>query len=143
MFDIFTDVLLWVSGKTGLTAQLIAIIGSLIVLPILTWITKKADFVKYEKWIDILIEKLNKVVYVAVYGGAQAVNDWIIKIPLLGFMWEKWFEPYVIKLVSSLCRLLVRFVMGLAGIISQIALAIAAGFNSRGESLVDKVEGKD
>ena len=67
MFDfpigLLTDILLWISGKTGLTAQVVGIIGTLIVLPVLGWITKKVDFAGYEKALDKLLEAWDNDLY--------------------------------------------------------------------------------
>lgn len=104
----------FLADKTGLTDQVIALIGSAIVLPVLGALTRKIEFAKWEKG-----------VYVTFYNWAQVTNDAILKIPVLGFVWEKWLEPYFIKMLSGLFR-----------IIAQIPMAISAGLNSRGESLV-------
>jgi len=110
------DVVGWVSNQTGLTDKAVSYIGGLIILPILGFITKKLDWAKWER-----------AVYVGVYGFSQKVNDAIVSVPILGMVWEKWLEPYFIKLVAGLFR-----------VIGQIPLATAAGFNSRGESLAGK-----
>ena len=59
------------------------------------------------------------------YGISQKANDLIVGVPGLGYAWEKWIENYFIKQVAGLFR-----------VIGQIPLAIAAGFNSRNESIV-------
>lgn len=140
MFDLIKEITLWIAGKTGLTHELVQLISTLIVLPVLTFLTNKMDFVKMEKSIAETVENWKKLVYVFVYAKAQAFNDLFLKIPALGFIWEKWLEPWVIKIVASLIRILVRLVIGIVEIIKEIPLAIASGLNSRGESLVEEVE---
>jgi len=108
------DIIVWIAGQTGLTEQIVSLIGSFIILPVLAVITKKLDWSKFER-----------ATYVFFYGVSQKANDFIVKIPYLGFVWEKWFENYFLKVVAGLFR-----------VIGQIPLAIAAGFNSRNESLV-------
>ncbi len=110
------DVIGWVSTQTGLTDNVVSYIGAIVIIPILGWITKKLDWPKWER-----------ACYVFFYGVAQKANDLIGGVPGLGYVWEKWLEPYFIKQFAGLFR-----------VIGQIPLAVAAGFNSRGESLVKK-----
>ena len=116
MFDFVTSIVVWISGQTGLTETAVGYLGSLIVIPVLGWITLKLDWSEWEK-----------STYVFFYGISQKTNDAIVSIPVLGFVWEKWLEPYFIKQLAGLFR-----------VIGQIPFAIAAGFNSRGESLVKR-----
>ena len=112
----FQDIIVWISGQTGLTETLVAWIGSAIIVPFLGWLTIKLDWAEMEK-----------ACYVFFYSWSQKVNDLIVSVPYLGTAWETWFEPYFIKQIAGLFR-----------VIAQIPMAIAAGFNSRHESLVKK-----
>jgi len=116
MFDFMKDAVLWISGQTGLTESVVGYVGTIIVVPILGWITKALDWAELER-----------KTYVFFYGISQKANDLIVGVPGLGYAWEKWLEPYFIKQVAGLFR-----------VIAQIPMAIAAGFNSRNESLVSK-----
>lgn len=111
-----SSVLEWISAQTGLTDQVVGWIGTFIVLPVLGWITKNIDW-----------QKAERLVYTKVYDFAQALNDKILTVKGLGYAWENWIEPFVIKAVAGLFR-----------VIGQIPLAFVAGLNSRGESLVKK-----
>jgi len=110
------DIIVWVSGQTGLTETIVGWVGSAIVVPFLGWLTIKLDW-----------SEMEKACYVFFYGIAQKVNDWIVAIPYMGYAWEKWFEPYFIKQIAGAFR-----------VIAQIPMAITAGFNSRHESLVKR-----
>lgn len=110
------DLIIWVSGQTGLTESMVAWIGSSLVIPFLGWLSIKLDWSEWEK-----------ACYVFFYGWAQKFNDLVVSVPYLGYAWEKWFEPYCIKQLAGAFR-----------VIAQIPMAIAAGFNSRHESLVNK-----
>lgn len=110
-----TDAVGWVANQTGLTGDLVGWIGAIVVLPALGWLTKKINFTIYER-----------AVYVGVYGFAQALNDLILDVKFLGVIWEKFLEPFFIKMIGGIFR-----------IVAQIPLAFIAGLNSRGESLVD------
>lgn len=114
--DFLKDMVFWVSAQTGITELMVGWIGTLIVLPMLGWLTKK---IHWDVW--------EKTVYVSFYGWAQWTNDQFLRVPFLGMAWEKWFEPYFIKQLTGAFR-----------VIGQIPFAIVAGLNSRNESLVDK-----
>ena len=110
------DVIVWVSGQTGISEIVLNWVGVTFVFPFLGWLTVKIDFADLEK-----------AVYVAVYGFGQKLNDQILLIKGLGWVWENWIEPFVIKMTAGIFR-----------VIAQIPLAFVAGLNSRGESLVDR-----
>lgn len=118
MFELLKNATLWISGQTGLTTELVTIIETMVVIPLLGALTKKIDWAKYEK-----------TVYVKFYGWAQSANDAILKVIAVGYVWEKWLEPYFIKHLAGAFR-----------VIAQIPMAVTAGLNSRGESLVETVE---
>ena len=48
MFDFMKDDVLWVSGQTGLTESVVGYVGTIIVVPILGWITKALDWAELE-----------------------------------------------------------------------------------------------
>ena len=142
MFDFLKDVVVWVSGQTGVTESIVSWTGGAVIIPLFSWIALKIDFAKHEKAIDALINAWKKSSYVAVYGFAQKINDKILLVPGLGFVWEKWLEPFFIKMISGLSRLIVRFIMGIANLITEAVLAFSSGLNSRGESIVKDFTGK-
>jgi hypothetical protein len=136
MFDFLTGIAIWISGQTGLTETTVSwIMASLI--PLFSWIALKVDFAGKEKWIDDSFIEWKKSGYVFVYGWCQWANDMILKVPVLGWVWENFLEPFFLKMIAGIIRVVVRFIIGIANLIAELAMAIPAGFNSRGESLVD------
>jgi hypothetical protein len=111
-----SDLLIWLSAQTGITETALAWIGSTVIFPFLGWLMKEIEWKEYER-----------AVYVAVYAFGQGVNDAILKVKGLGYVWENWLEPFVIKFIAGIFR-----------VIAQIPMAFTAGLNSRGESLVEK-----
>jgi len=106
----------WLSAQTGLTEQVWKWIGAAVVLPSIGWLMSKSTWDQWEKqW------------YVIVFNLAKKLNVLILGIPLLGVFWEKFFEAFVIK-----------WVFGLFRILAVTPIAMAAGFNSEGESLAGK-----
>jgi len=135
--DFLKDVVVWISGQTGLTENVVGwIMGAMV--PIFSAIAMKLDFAGKEKLIDDLFSGWKKSAYVFIYGKAQWANDQILKVPGLGWFWENILEPFFLKMISGAIRLVVRFLLGLANLVAEIPLAISAGFNSRGENLVEK-----
>mgnify|MGYP003973256469 FL=1 len=112
----YGDLIAWVAAQTGFTEKVLNYIGTIVVLPAIGWALKELDWKTYER-----------ATYVTVYGIAQGLNDAILKVKGLGYAWENWFEPFVIKFIGGIFR-----------VIAQIPLAFVAGLNSRGESLVKK-----
>jgi hypothetical protein len=103
----------WLADQTGLTEQVWQWIGAFIVIPGMGWLMSKSTWDTWEKqW------------YVLVFGFAKKLNGLIISVPVLGVFWEKFFEAFVIK-----------WVFGVFRILAITPIALAAGFNSVGESL--------
>ena len=138
MFDFVTSIVVWISGQTGLTETAVGWISSAVIVPLFSWIALKIDFAGKEKAIDDLFAGWKKTSYVAIYGFAQRLNDKILLVPGLGYLWEQWLEPFFIKMISGLGRLAVRVIMGIANLITEWVLAFSSGLNSRGESLVKR-----
>lgn len=104
----------WLANQTGLTEELWTWIGTAVILPALGGLMVKTPWDKWEKFI-----------YTFFYNGAKRLNIMILGLPLyIGIAWEKFLEPFVIKWITGLFRIL-----------AVIPIAIAAGFNSEGESL--------
>lgn len=103
-----------IANGTGLTESLVAWIGTAIVLPFLGGLLTKTPWDKWEK-----------IIYTFFFKAAKKFNLFILGLPLyIGVAWERFIEPFVIKWITGLFR-----------IIAVIPIAIAAGFNSEGESL--------
>jgi hypothetical protein len=134
--EFLTGIAIWIAGQTGLSENVVGwLMASL--LPLFSWIALKVDFAGKEKAIDDLLAGWKQSGYVAIYGWCQMANDMILRVPLLGWAWENFLEPFFLKMVSGLLRLAVRILMGLANLITEYILAISSGFNSRGENLVE------
>ena len=106
----------WLSDQTGLTEQLWTWIGASVIIPGMGWLMSKSNWDQWEKQL-----------YVITFKFAKKVNILIISVPVLGIFWERFFEAFVIKWIAGVFRVL-----------AVIPLAIAAGFNSEGESLAGK-----
>jgi len=103
----------WLSDQSGLTEQVWKWIGAAVVIPGMGWLMSKSTWDTWEKqW------------YVIVFNLAKKLNLLIIGVPLLGVFWERFIEAFVIK-----------WIFGLFRILAVTPIAIAAGFNSEGESL--------
>jgi len=103
----------WLSDQTGLTEQVWKWVGSIIIIPGMGWLMSKSTWDQWEKQI-----------YVIIFNGAKKLNLFIIGFPVAGVVWEKFIEAFVIK-----------WIFGVFRILAVIPIAIAAGFNSEGESL--------
>jgi hypothetical protein len=116
----FQGLVTFIADATGitdtLTNTLLNYAGTILILPLLGWIMKRFPWDAWERQL-----------YVIVFGAAKKLNKIIIGVPLLGIVWETYLEGFVIKWIAGLFRL-----------IAVIPLAIAAGFNSEGESLAGK-----